>query len=72
VTPTIGRIVHYTPEDENDVQAAIISDIKDGKVTLHVFRIDVFPIQLLYDVPFTEHEAGRLEARGHWSWPRRT
>jgi hypothetical protein len=76
VTPTVGRIVHYTNLGDRDgkyppeVQAALITGVnKDGTVSLHVFyRTGQFDIP---SVPQTDMVAGSEEARGKWSWPAR-
>jgi len=73
--PTIGRIVHYTPDNipSNVPRAAIITDVNDQEVHLHVFNPvhEDPPVEVLFNVPFTAEEAGTSEARGHWSWPKR-
>ena len=77
MTPTIGRIVHYTNLGDRDgkfppqVQAAIITGVSDDAdifdVSLHVFyRTGQFDIS---SVAFTDEPAGSEEARGMWSWP---
>lgn len=71
MTPTIGRIVHYTSLGSADgiyppeQQAAIVTRVKDGKtVSLNIF----YPTGQFHmlNVPFAEEYT-----KGHWSWPRR-
>lgn len=77
MTPTIGRIVHYTNLGDKDgqyppeTQAALITGINaDGTVALHVFyRTGQFDMP---SVAFTELPAGSDGARGKWAWPPRT
>jgi hypothetical protein len=74
MTPSIGRIVHYTNLGDRDgrfpvtIQAAIITGINpDGTVSLHVFyRTGSFDCP---SVPFSEAPAGSEAARGCWGWP---
>lgn len=69
MTPTIGRIVHYTNLGDKDgkyppeQQAAIITGINsDGTVALKIFyKTGIFDMQ---SVSFSESYE-----RGHWSWP---
>lgn len=80
MTPSVGRIVHYTnlgsvDDDGNMIypptqQAAIITEVNetdgicDGTVALHVFYTTG---QFdMPSVPFSE-----TYKRGHWSWPPR-
>lgn len=75
MTPTVGRVVHYTNLGDKDgrfpptVQAAIVTGVNDdGTVALHVFyRTGQFD---LASVPETTAEAGSDEARGKWCWPK--
>ena len=74
MTPTIGRIIHYTNLGDKDgkyppmVIAAIITKINDdGTVALKCF----YPTGV-FDCPniaFTEEVAGSDGARGKWAWP---
>lgn len=77
MTPTIGRIVHYTNLGDRDgkfppqIQAAIITGVSDDAdifdVSLHVFyRTGQFDLPC---VSYTTWAAGSEEARGKWSWP---
>lgn len=77
MSPTIGRIVHYTNLGDRDgkypptVQAAIITGVnEDGTVALHVFyKTGQFDLQAC---KYTEAAAGSEAARGFWTWPART
>jgi len=77
MTPTIGRIVHYTNLGDKDgryppeQQAAIITRVREQAevggvptVALHIF----YPTGQfdMDNVPFSE-----TYERGHWSWPPR-
>jgi hypothetical protein len=68
--PTMGRIVHYTPPDPNDVNAveapAIVSRVNgdDGTVDLTVFPHNGAP----YSATAAESESGQSE-NGKWNWP---
>ncbi len=76
MTPSIGRIVHYTNLGDRDgkyppsIQAALITGVNDdGTVALHIFyKTGQFDIQ---SVTFSEAAAGSEDARGKWSWPAR-
>lgn len=69
--PTIGRIVHYhvDPQDDSNLeaQAAIITAVPRGGTDVD---LTVFPPRTdfvtLADVPYSEQPRG-----GHWSWPPR-
>lgn len=71
MTPSIGRIVHYTNLGDKDgryppeTQAAIITKVnEDDTVALKIF----YPTGIfdMPRVPFSEEPA-----RGHWNWPPR-
>lgn len=72
MTPTVGRIVHYTNLGDKDgkyppeQQAAVVTGVNaDGTVALKVFyKTGLFDIQ---SVPYSE-----TYERGHWSWPPRS
>jgi len=74
-TPSLGRVVHYTPGGtEHDecppiAYAAIITKVHEisGQVTLTVFRPTHEDRPAFVD--FTDAPAGTEEARGKWSWP---
>ena len=74
MTPSIGRIVHYT--DENRVvQAAIITGVNSRSsgevltVSLHIFmRESQYD---LLQVEWSEWPSGSIYAKGKWSWPAR-
>lgn len=82
MSPTVGRIVHYTNLGDRDgkyppeVQAALITGVNvpvpgDGPTTvsLHVFyKTGQFDMPA---VEFTEAQAGTEDARGRWTWPAR-
>lgn len=71
MTPTIGRIVHYTSLGDSEAkyppetQAAIITRVySDVTVALKIFyKTGLFDMD---SVPFSEEPK-----RGHWSWPPR-
>ncbi len=75
--PTVGRIVHYTPDQRGplEIQAAIVTRIRDGNtVALLVFDAGdddcVGPTsRSLASVEYTGELAGTEEARGCWTWP---
>ncbi len=77
MSPTVGRIVHYTNLGDKDgryppeVQAALITGLNgDGSVALHIFyKTGQFDMP---SVPFTDAPAGSDGARGKWTWPART
>jgi len=71
MTPTVGRIVHYTNLGDKDgkyppeTQAAIITKVySEVTVALTIFYKTGF--FLMDSVPYSEEPA-----RGHWSWPPR-
>ncbi len=74
VTPSIGRIVHYTNLGDRDgkyppqIQAALITGVNaDGSVALRVFyRTGDFWLE---KVERTDAAAGSEDARGKWAWP---
>lgn len=76
MTPTIGRVVHYTNLGDRDgkypptAQAAMVTGLNDdGTVSLHVFyKTGQFD---LASCAFTEAASGSEDARGKWSWPPR-
>ena len=73
MTPTIGRIVHYTNLGDADhkfppeIHPAIITGFDaDGDACLHIwYKQGSFDMT----APFTEAPAGSDQARGKWSWP---
>ncbi len=78
MTPTIGRIVHYTNLGDRDgkyppeIQAAIITRVDDNideRVSLHIF----YPTGDFYmeRVEKTDARPGTELARGRWNWPER-
>lgn len=77
MSPTVGRIVHYTNLGDRDgkyppeIQAAIITGVNvDGTIALHIFYKTG-----QFDMPSVEyaagHAAGSESARGCWAWPAR-
>lgn len=73
MTPTIGRIVHYTNLGDRDgkyppqVQAALITGVNDDEsVSLHVFyKTGQFDLP---SVLRSVGPAGTEGSRGCWSW----
>jgi hypothetical protein len=68
--PTMGRIVHYTPGDPNDVNApeapAIVSRVnKDGTLDLTVFPPETGPYSV---TNVAQSESGGSES-DKWAWP---
>lgn len=86
MTPTVGRIVHYTNLGDKDgkyppqIIAAIITKVtqKPGVNPMDETDYDVM-LKAFYptgffdmaEVPFTTADAGSDEARGKWRWPER-
>ncbi len=75
--PTIGRIVHYTEEGSEEglttVRPALIVELNGGgTVCLRVFGRETKGDMSRASVEHSEAEAGSSEARGKWSWPKRT
>ncbi len=76
MTPSIGRVVHYTNLGDKDgkypptVQAAIITGLNGASnVSLHVFyKTGQFDLAECHE---TLAAAGSDEARGKWCWPAR-
>lgn len=78
MTPTVGRIVHYTNLGDRDgkfppeIQAAIVTGINPhGSVSLCVLYRTGFFFMDVVDHAEDGVEAGTEEARGYWQWPRR-
>jgi hypothetical protein len=71
MSPSVGRIVHYTNLGDKDgkyppeQQAAMITGVNDdGTVALKIFyKTGIFDMP---SVPYSE-----TYERGHWSWPPR-
>jgi hypothetical protein len=66
--PTIGRIVHYK-QDEQQTWPAMIVQVDDGDLTLHVFTIDGFKTVEVEDRDMAE--GPRQAQPGQWWWPER-
>lgn len=86
MTPTVGRIVHYTNLGDKDgkyppqVIAAIITAVKHKPSSVeeeeadHVVSLKAFYPTGFFDMPeveFTYAAAGSELARGRWTWPAR-
>ncbi len=86
MTPTVGRIVHYTNLGDKDgkyppqIVAAIITKVepKPGVIaddeTDHIVSLKAFYPTGFFDMPaveFTYAAAGTELARGRWTWPKR-
>lgn len=84
MTPTVGRIVHYTNLGDKDgkyppqVIAAIITKVepKPGENPVDeedfVVSLKAFYPTGFFDmpsVPYSPATPGTNEARGHWRWP---
>lgn len=68
MTPTTGRIVHYTAHTTQRVHAAIITKVNlDGSVELTIFGVR--EERYAGSVVQTEGQPGTKEAQGQWSWP---
>lgn len=62
--PSVGRVVHYYPEEDNTKWAAIITEVNNAtNVNLHVFQ----PGKPAY--PLVNVVQGTW--RGEWNWPER-
>lgn len=85
-TPSIGRIVHYTPASSEPVYgqpnlclslpepfyAAIITKVYGGDfVAVRIFDVDDGRLHSRFEVAHTLAAAGSEEARGKWCWPAR-
>lgn len=87
MTPTVGRIVHYTNLGDRDgkyppeVQAALITKVLappdvlvEDKESNYGVSLHIFYPTGQFDmaiVPFTSEAAGSDGARGKWTWPSR-
>lgn len=80
MTPTVGRIVHYTDRSTLKVYAAIVTEVtpKAGEYPVDEedfgISLKVFLPEGLFDmpaVPYSPATPGTDEARGHWAWPGR-
>ncbi len=80
MTPTIGRIVHYTNLGDKDgkyppeVIAAIVVGVNaaDGSLALKAFyRTGIFDMPSVFKAP-DDAAAGTEAARGKWQWPPRS
>lgn len=81
MTPTVGRIVHYTNLGDKDgkyppqTQAAMITKVepKPGVNPLdetdYIVSLKVFYPTGIFDMPSAPYSP--LEERGHWRWPER-
>lgn len=69
--PTIGRIVHFTPY-ENEIFAAIVVDVEEGLPSLRVFNTCGGSYHAS-NVPQAPENvlAGDYRAIGTWQWPAR-
>jgi len=87
MTPTVGRIVHYTNLGDKDgkyppqVIAAIITKVEERAMTVgeeecdHIVSLKAFYPTGFFDMPdveFTYAPAGSELARGRWTWPERS
>jgi hypothetical protein len=86
MTPTVGRIVHYTSLGDKDgkyppqVVAAIITKVEWKPDSPAIDECDhTVSLKAFYpagffdmpDVPFSYAKAGSELARGRWTWPER-
>jgi hypothetical protein len=64
--PSVGRIVHYYPEDDSKPMAAIVNQTSD--VDLTVVGLTLFDprgdVRSKLNVAFSESPKG-----SHWNWP---
>jgi len=80
MTPTVGRIVHYTNLGDKDgkyppeIQAAIVTKVHAGAAPFACSLAVLYPTGLFFlqCVEQTDAVPGSNEARGFWNWPERT